>query len=183
MGSVAIILTVAKGLLAIGYLPTAKGLPPSTFHLHYPHLMLSVQQLLSGKRTNTIIAVHPDQTVIEALEIMATHNIGAVLVLRDERLVGIFSERDYARKGILKDRKAKSTPISEVMTGGVIVVSPKQTIDDCMQIMSEGRFRHLPVVDGDQVVGILSISDIVTAIIYEQANRIQSLEQYITGTY
>lgn len=145
--------------------------------------MLTVQQLLSGKRTNTIIAVHPDQTVIEALEIMATHNIGAVLVLQDERLVGIFSERDYARKGILKDRKAKSTPISEVMTSGVFVVSPKQTINDCMQIMSEKRFRHLPVVDGDQVVGILSISDIVTAIIGEQANRIQSLEQYITGSY
>ncbi len=145
--------------------------------------MLTVQQLLSGKRTNTIIAVHPDQTVIEALEIMATHNIGAVLVLQDERLVGIFSERDYARKGILKDRKAKSTPISEVMTGGVIVVNPKQTISDCMQIMSERHFRHLPVVEGDQVVGILSISDIVTAIIGEQANRIQSLEQYITGTY
>ena len=145
--------------------------------------MLTVQQLLSGKRTNTVIAVRPDQAVIEALEIMSTHNIGAVLVLQDERLVGIFSERDYARKGILKDRKAKSTPISEVMTGGVIVVSPKQTIDDCMQIMSERHFRHLPVVDGDQVVGILSISDIVTAIIREQANRIQSLEQYITGTY
>ena len=145
--------------------------------------MLTVQQLLSGKRTNTIIAVRPDQTVIEALEIMATHNIGAVLVLQDERLVGIFSERDYARKGILKDRKAKSTPISEVMTSGVFVVSPKQTINDCMQIMSEKRFRHLPVMDGDQVVGILSISDIVTAIIGEQANRIQSLEQYITGSY
>ena len=145
--------------------------------------MLTVQQLLSGKRTNTIISVRPDQAVIEALEIMSTHNIGAVLVLQDERLVGIFSERDYARKGILKDRKAKSTPISEVMTGGVIVVSPKQTIDDCMQIMSERHFRHLPVVDGEQVVGILSISDIVTAIIREQANRIQSLEQYITGTY
>ena len=145
--------------------------------------MLTVQQLLSGKRTNTIIAVHPDQTVIEALEIMAIHNIGAVLVLQDERLVGIFSERDYARKGILKDRKAKSTPISEVMTSGVFVVSPKQTINDCMQIMSEKRFRHLPVVEDDQVVGILSISDIVTAIIGEQANRIQSLEQYITGSY
>ena len=145
--------------------------------------MLTVQQLLSGKRTNTIISVRPDQAVIEALEIMSTHNIGAVLVLQDERLVGIFSERDYARKGILKDRKAKSTPISEVMTGGVIVVSPKQTIDDCMQIMSERHFRHLPVLDGEQVVGILSISDIVTAIIREQANRIQSLEQYITGTY
>ena len=145
--------------------------------------MLTVQQLLSGKRTNTIISVRPDQAVIEALEIMSTHNIGAVLVLQDERLVGIFSERDYARKGILKDRKAKSTPISEVMTSGVIVVSPKQTIDDCMQIMSERHFRHLPVLDGEQVVGILSISDIVTAIIREQANRIQSLEQYITGTY
>lgn len=145
--------------------------------------MLTVQQLLAGKHTNNVIAVGPDQMVIEALEIMATHNIGAVLVLQEERLVGIFSERDYARKGILKDRKAKSTPISEVMTAGVFVVSPKQTIEDCMRIMSERHFRHLPVVDGDQVVGVLSISDIVAAIIREQANRIQSLEQYITGSY
>lgn len=145
--------------------------------------MLTVQQLLTGKRTNNVISLTPDQMVIEALEVMARHNIGAVLVVKDDQLVGIFSERDYARKGILQERKAKSTPLSEVMTAGVIVVNSRQTIEDCMKLMSERHFRHLPVVDDNQLVGIVSISDIVTAIMREQANRIQSLEQYISGSY
>ena len=145
--------------------------------------MLTVNQLLAGKPANAIYAVQPDQTVIEALEIMATRNIGAMLVIQDERLVGIFSERDYARIGILQGRKAKSTPVSEVMTPDVYTVTPQQTIEDCMKIMSERHFRHLPVKNGEQVLGILSISDIVTAIMREQANHIQSLEQYITGSY
>ncbi|HND87258.1 MAG TPA: CBS domain-containing protein [Saprospiraceae bacterium] len=144
--------------------------------------MLTVQQLLHGKRTNTILSVRPDQMVIEALEVMATHNIGAVMVVQNGQLVGIFSERDYARKGILQERKAKSTPISEVMTAGVVVVNSKHTIEDCMKLMSERHFRHLPVVDEGHLVGLVSISDIVTAIIREQASRIQSLEQYITGS-
>lgn len=145
--------------------------------------MPTVQKLLANKTVNAIYGISPDQMVIEALELMAQHNIGAVMVFKEERLVGIFSERDYARKGILQDRKAKTTPIHEVMTAGVYVVNPQQTIEDCMQIMTERRFRHLPVVEGEKVVGLLSISDIVKAIISEQQNRIRSLEQYITGTY
>jgi CBS domain-containing protein len=145
--------------------------------------MPTVQKLLANKPVNAIYTVTPDQMVIEALELMAKYNIGAVMVIKDERLVGIFSERDYARKGILKDRKAKSTPIQEVMTSGVYVVSPQQNIEDCMKLMSEKRIRHLPVMDEGQLIGLLSISDIVTAIIREQQNRISSLEQYITGTY
>jgi CBS domain-containing protein len=143
--------------------------------------MLTVRQLLSGKPHNTLYAVRPDQMVIEALDLMATKNIGAVLVMEGEHLAGIFSERDYARKGILQDRKAKSTPVTEVMTPGVFVVDIKQNIDDCMKMMSEKRIRHLPVVEEGKVIGILSVSDIVTAIMHEQQNRIQSLEQYITG--
>jgi CBS domain-containing protein len=143
--------------------------------------MLNVRQILSAKTSKTIISVHPDQSVMEALEVMAEHNIGVVLVMTGKDLVGIFSERDYARKGIIKGRKAKSTPVTEVMTAGVITVSPEQSIETCMQIMSERKFRHLPVMDGGAVVGVLSIGDLVTAIIREQEFRIQSLEQYITG--
>ncbi len=143
--------------------------------------MLTVRQLLTGKPHNTVYAVRPDQMVIEALELMASKNIGAVLVMEGDHLAGIFSERDYARKGILQDRKAKSTPVTEVMTPGVFVVDIQKNIDDCMKMMSEKRIRHLPVVDNEKVIGILSVSDIVTAIMHEQENRIQSLEQYITG--
>jgi CBS domain-containing protein len=119
--------------------------------------------------------------VIEALELMAAKNIGCVMIMENDQLVGIFSERDYARKGILQGRKAKSTPISEVMTSGVYVVSTYDDIDDCMKLMSVKHIRHLPVVEDQKVVGILSISDIVTAIMHDQKNRIQSLEQYITS--
>ncbi len=143
--------------------------------------MLNVRQLLSGKPHNTVYSVRPDQMVIEALELMASKNIGAVLVMDGAHLAGIFSERDYARKGILQGRKAKSTPVTEVMTAGVFVVDISKNIDDCMKIMSEKHIRHLPVVDDGRVAGILSVSDIVTAIMREQESRIQSLEQYITG--
>lgn len=141
--------------------------------------MLKVNQILSRKPQNAVYAVAPNQMVIEALELMAARNIGAVMVMENEHLVGIFSERDYARKGIIQDRKAKSTPISEVMTANVFTVGPQSSIEDCMQLMSEGKFRHLPVLDGSRVVGLISISDVVTAIIHDQKDRIQSLEQYI----
>ena len=143
--------------------------------------MLNVRQLLSGKLHNTVFSARPDQMVIEALELMASQNIGAVLVMDGQRLAGIFSERDYARKGILQNRKAKSTPVTEVMTPGVFTIDIQQNIEDCMKLMSEKHIRHLPVVDHDRVVGVLSVSDIVSAIMREQESRIQSLEQYITG--
>jgi CBS domain-containing protein len=145
--------------------------------------MLTVKQLLAGKKINLVYSVPPEYSVMETLELMSAKNIGAVLVMDGERLAGIFSERDYARKGILQGRKAKSTPVTEVMTPNVFTVSPTETIEDCMKIMSDKRFRHLPVVEDGKVVGVLSISDIVTAIINEQASRIQNLEQYITGGY
>jgi CBS domain-containing protein len=165
---------------------SAHGKPPKPSNLrkfsNLPY-MLTVKQLLAGKKINQVYSVRPDHTVYEALELMSSKNIGAVLVMNGEQLAGIFSERDYARKGIVQGRKAKSTPVTEVMTANVFTVLPTETIQDCMKIMSEKHFRHLPVVEGGQVLGVLSISDIVTAIITEQASHIQNLEQYITGGY
>lgn len=144
--------------------------------------MYPVHKLLEGKMNQAVWSVTPDHMVIEALQLMAEKNIGAVLVMDGERLAGIFSERDYARKGIIQGRKAKSTPVTEVMTANVFSVSPDMSINDCMQLFSSKRIRHLPVLDGDKVVGLLSIGDIVNAIIQEQNNHIQFLEQYITGS-
>lgn len=131
---------------------------------------------------NKTYTVTPEHMVIEALELMAEKNIGAVMVMDGPRLAGIFSERDYARKGIIAGRKAKSTPVSEVMTANVFFVSPEMDIEDCMQLFSDKRIRHLPVVDHGVVVGMLSIGDIVTAIMNEQKSHINFLEQYISGT-
>jgi CBS domain-containing protein len=144
--------------------------------------MLSVKQLLNAKPHNFVWAMRPEQTVYEALELMAEKNCGAIMIMDGPALIGIFSERDYARRGIIQGRKAKSTPLSEVMTGNVFTVQPDQNIEDCMALMSSKHIRHLPVVNHEEeVMGLLSISDIVTAIIREQEGRIQSLEQYITG--
>lgn len=144
--------------------------------------MLSVSKLLESKRNQATWTVTPNHMVIEALELMAEKNIGAVLVMDGEQLAGIFSERDYARKGIIQGRKAKSTPVTEVMTANVFSVTSKMTIEDCMNLFSSKRIRHLPVVDEGKVIGLLSIGDIVNAIIQEQTNHIQFLEQYISGT-
>jgi len=143
--------------------------------------MLKVSQILASKAQNAVYALSPTQMVIEALELMSERNIGAAMVMEKDQLVGIFSERDYARKGILQDRKAKSTTIAEVMTEHVITVGPESSINECMRLMSEKKFRHLPVLEDGRVVGLISIGDVVTAIIREQEYRIQSLEQYITS--
>lgn len=144
--------------------------------------MLPVHKLLEGKRSHSTWTVPTDCMVIEALQLMAEKNIGAVLVMDGDRLAGIFSERDYARKGIIQGRKAKSTPVTEVMTANVISVSKDMSIEDCMNLFSSKRIRHLPVLEGGNVVGLLSIGDIVNAIIQEQTTHIQFLEQYISGT-
>jgi len=142
--------------------------------------MLKVREILSAKSHNAVYAVTPSQMVIEALDLMADRNIGAVMVLENNRLMGIFSERDYARKGILKDRKAKSTPISEVMTANVFTVTPSDNLEDCMQLMTDKKIRHLPVLDDGRVIGLVSIGDVVMAIIREQSEHIQNLELYIS---
>ena len=143
--------------------------------------MISVEKLLASKPKGTVWYVTPEHMVIDALNLMAEQNIGAVLVMDGETLAGIFSERDYARKGIIQGRKAKSTPVTEVMTANVFTVSKDMDIEDCMQLFSSKRIRHLPVMDDGKVVGLLSIGDIVNAIIQEQTTHIQFLEQYITG--
>ena len=143
--------------------------------------MISVQKLLEGKKTNQAISMRPDNTVIDALKLMAEKNIGALMIMDGDRLVGIFSERDYARKGIIQGRKAKSTLLSEVMIKDVITVSPEMNIDDCMKLFIGKYIRHLPVVKDGQVMGMLSIGDIVNAIIKEQLDHIKFLEQYIVS--
>jgi CBS domain-containing protein len=143
--------------------------------------MITVKRLLASKSKQGVLSVSPTSMVIDALHILAENNIGAVVVLENNRLVGIFSERDYVKKGIIKGRKAKDTPIAEVMTPNVFTVKPDMTIHDCMKLFSEKRIRHLPVLDGEEVAGVLSVSDIVNATLREQQEHIRYLESYISN--
>lgn len=143
--------------------------------------MILVKDLLDGKMINQVYRLSPEHMVIDALDLMAEKNIGAVIIMEGDRLAGIFSERDYARKGIVKGRKAKSTPLAEVMTPNVFTVTPEMSIEDCMKLFSEKHIRHLPVLNQGRVAGMISISDVVTAIMQEQKMHINFLEQYISG--
>jgi CBS domain-containing protein len=140
--------------------------------------MLSVQQLLDHK-PKAIYSVAPGDPVLTAIKKMAEHHIGALLVMSGDKLDGIVSERDYARKVVLLGRSSEETRVEAIMTSKVVTVTPKQDAHDCMRLMTDMRIRHLPVVSGDRVVGVLSIGDLVRAVIEEQERTIADLESYI----
>lgn len=144
------------------------------------HFSDSIGPLMKQKK-GVVWSVSPSSSVYEAIEMMAEKQVGALLVIESGRLAGILSERDYARKVILKGKSSKETPVSEIMSSPVITVTPAYSIGDCMRIITDNRIRHLPVVDRGQIVGVLSIGDLVNWIISAQQETIRHLETYITG--
>lgn len=142
--------------------------------------MTTVRQILQAKGTS-VWTISPQATVLEALRLMAEKNVGALLVTEGEQVAGIFSERDLARSVALKGRTAEDTLVSQVMTARVIYVRPGQSMEECMALMTDKHIRHLPVMENDRLIGVISIGDVVKEIISEQAFTIRSLESYITG--
>ena len=142
--------------------------------------MPTVRKVLAGKG-NQVWSVGPDDQVIDALRLMADRDVGALLVLRDKKIVGIMSERDYARKVVLEEKSSKTTPVSEIMTRDVLYVSADQSIDDCLALMTAKKIRHLPVLEKGELIGIVSIGDIVGETIAEKQFLISQLENYIKG--
>ena len=142
--------------------------------------MTLVQHLLAAKATG-IISIQPDASVLDAIKLMADKGISSVLVVEDGKLAGILTERDYARKVIIKGRASDTTPVRDIMTAEVITATSQQTVNQCMAMMTAKKCRHLPVVDDGELVGLISIGDLVNAIISSQQEEIEQLEQYIAG--
>jgi len=143
--------------------------------------MTAVAQILKSKPDQTIYSIGPEASVFDAVKLMAEKNIAAVLVLEGEKIVGIVTERDYARKIVLVARSSKETRVREVMSSHVIYVRPSQSSEECMALMTENRLRHLPVIEGGKLIGLVSIGDLVKDVISEQKFTIQQLEHYIAG--
>jgi len=138
----------------------------------------TIQEILQAK-SHKLLSISPDASVFDALKVMAEKEVGALVVLDGERLAGIFSERDYARKVILHGKSSKDTAVREIMTPKVICVRPDQSVEDCMALMTDKRVRHLPVLADKKVIGVISIGDVVKAVISEQKFMIEQLEHYI----
>ena len=142
--------------------------------------MRTVRQLL-GSKTPEIFAVSPDASVLDAIKLMAEKGVGAVLAMQGARLCGIVSARDYARKVVLQGRSSSNTPVRDIMTAKVVTVRPDDSVDHCMQVVTEHRIRHLPVVEGDAIVGVISIGDLVKAVIEDQKVELDQLQRYIAS--
>lgn len=139
----------------------------------------TIRQLLRGK--HEIYSIAPEANVLEALQLMADKNVGALLVLKEGRLAGIISERDYARKVVLCGKASKETPVAEIMTPKVVTIDPDRSAGECMALMTEKRFRHLPVMENGQLLGVISMGDVVRAVVEEQRFTIKQLESYISS--
>jgi CBS domain-containing protein len=143
--------------------------------------MRSVADILKAKADQTVFTLPPTASVFDAVKLMAEKSIGALVVTEGGKIVGIITERDYARKIVLMRRSSKETPVSDIMTSSVMYVGPAQTVEECMALMTKNRMRHLPVVDSGTLAGIISIGDLVKAILSEQKLIIEQLEHYIEG--
>ena len=143
--------------------------------------MKTAADLLKAKAHQSVFTITPEDSVFDAVKLMSEKNIGALLVTEGEEVVGIITERDYARKIILMSRSSKETLVREIMTSAVMYVHPSQTSEECMMLMTENRLRHLPVMDGNKLIGLISIGDLVKAIISDQQFTIEQLEHYISG--